>query len=300
MLKSMTGFGVAEAEQGDYKVAVELRSVNHRFLDIAVRLPRTLLAFEELLKRRVRERIERGRVSLTLTFESRAAAEKVEVNHALVQAYVNAGQQIATGLGFAGKVLEDASTVGPLMASVLAQPDVMSRTAVDLNKDRLQVLLLQCLDEAIKQADEMKGREGATLGVDLVKRLDNIESSMANVVKRAPQVAVEARDNMRVRLTKLLDGNNVDEARLAQEIAILADRTDITEECVRLASHLQQFRATIEAADQGARRMGFLLQEMHREVNTIGSKTSQLEVTSEVLLMKEEIEKLREQVQNLE
>jgi len=300
MLKSMTGFGVAEAEQGDYKVAVELRSVNHRFLDIAVRLPRTLLAFEELLKSRVRERIDRGRVSLTLTFESQAGAEKVEVNHVLVQAYVDAGQLIARELGFAGKVLEDASTVGPLMASVLAQPDVMSRIAVDLDKDRLQALLLQCLDEAIQQADEMKEREGATLGVDLVKRLNHIESSMGKVAQRAPQVAEDARDNMRARLEKLLEGTNVDEARLAQEIAILADRTDITEECVRLASHLQQFRATIDSADQGARRMGFLLQEMHREVNTIGSKTTQLEVTSEVLLMKEEIEKLREQVQNLE
>ena len=300
MLKSMTGFGVAEAEQGDYKVAVELRSVNHRFLDIAVRLPRTLLAFEESLKSRVRERIDRGRVSLTLTFESQAGAEKVEVNNVLVQAYVNAGQQIATGLGFAGKVLEDASTVGPLMAAVLAQPDVMSRTAVELDKERLQVMLMQCLDNAIQQADEMKEREGKTLGEDLVKRLNNIASSLAKVEERAPQVVEEARDATRARLAKLLEGTSVDESRLAQEIAMLADRTDITEECVRLASHLQQFRTTIEATDQGARRMGFLLQEMHREVNTIGSKTTQLEVTGEVLLMKEEIEKLREQVQNLE
>jgi uncharacterized protein (TIGR00255 family) len=187
-----------------------------------------------------------------------------------------------------------------MMASVLSQPDVMSRTAVELDMDRLQTMLLQCLDDAIRQADEMKGREGATLGQDLVKRLNNIASSLATVETRAPQVAEEARDGMRARLAKLLEGSNVDEARLAQEIAILADRTDITEECVRLASHLEQFRATIAATDQGARRMGFLLQEMHREVNTIGSKTTQLAVTSEVLLMKEEIEKLREQVQNLE
>jgi uncharacterized protein (TIGR00255 family) len=300
MLKSMTGFGVAEAEQGDYKVAIELRSVNHRFLDIAVRLPRTLLAFEELLKARVRECIDRGRVSLTLTFDAQSGAEKVEVNHALVQAYVSAGQQIATELGLAGPVLANAATIGPLMGSVLAQPDVMTRTAQDLDEKRLRALLLDCLDRAIQQADEMKQREGRTLGEDLGKRLDHLQASLENVEAHAPQVAVEARDALQVRLAKLLEGVSVDEARLAQEVAILADRTDITEECVRLASHLKQFRATMESPDQGARRMGFLLQEMHREVNTIGSKTAQLAVTSEVLLMKEEIEKLREQVQNLE
>lgn len=300
MLKSMTGFGVAEAEQGDYKVAVELRSVNHRFLDIAVRLPRTLLAFEEMLKARVRERIDRGRVSLTLTFDSQGGTEKVEVNHALVQAYVEAGQQIASELGLAGEVLANAATVGPLMGSVLAQPDVMTRTPQDLDEDRLRGLLVDCLDRAIHQADEMKQREGRTLGEDLGKRLDHLQASLAKVEQHAPQVAAEASESLRERLTKLLDGVSVDESRLAQEVAILADRTDITEECVRLASHLKQFRATIESPDQGARRMGFLLQEMHREVNTIGSKTAQLAVTSEVLLMKEEIEKLREQVQNLE
>ena len=300
MLKSMTGFGVAEAEQGDYKVAVELRSVNHRFLDIAVRLPRTLLAFEDVLKSRVRERVDRGRVSLTLTFDAKSGAEQLELNQTVVQAYVEAGQKIATDLGFSGDVLRDASTVGPLLATLLAQPEVMTRTAVEIDKEKLGALLLDCLDQAISQADEMKAREGRTLGEDLSKRLDILQGSLAEVETLAPRVPEEAKVALQARLSKLLDAGEVDEARLAQEVAILVDRSDITEECVRLASHLGQFRSTMESSEQGARRMGFLLQEMHREVNTIGSKTAQLEATHEVLRMKEEIEKLREQVQNLE
>jgi len=300
MLKSMTGFGVAEAEQGGYKVAVELRSVNHRFLDIAVRLPRTLLEFEDTLKSRVRERIDRGRVSLTLTFEAQSGAEKVELNHALVQAYVDAGQKIASKLGFDGDLLRDSATVGPLLATMLAQPEIMTRTAQEIDKKQLGVLLLDCLERAITQADEMKQREGKTLGEDLGKRLDLLQGSLNNIEKLAPLVPENARKTLQARLAKLLDAGEVDETRLAQEVAILVDRCDITEECVRLASHLGQFRSTMASSEQGARRMGFLLQEMHREVNTIGSKTAQLEATSEVLLMKEEIEKLREQVQNLE
>ena len=280
MLKSMTGFGVAEAEQGGYKVAVELRSVNHRFLDIAVRLPRTLLAFEDTLKSRVRERIDRGRVSLTLTFEAQSGAEQLELNQTLVQAYVDAGQQIASNLGFDGDLLRDSATVGPLLATMLAQPEIMTRTAQEIDKEQLGKLLLDCLDRAISQADEMKQREGKTLGEDLGKRLDLLQGSLTNIEKLAPLVPETARKTLQARLAKLLDAGEVDETRLAQEVAILVDRCDITEECVRLASHLGQFRCTMASSEQGARRMGFLLQEMHRVVNTIGSKTAQLEATS--------------------
>lgn len=299
MLKSMTGFGVAESESHGTKVSVELRSVNHRYLDVSLRLPRPLLAFEDTIKTRVRERIDRGRVSLSFSFESHEELDAVQLNEGLVKAYGGALRQLATRLGLK-ESLEDPAVVGPLLAAVLSQPDVLRRDYQEPATDVVKTLLLEVIDRAIDQANDMKAREGRSLGEDLGRRLDLLQESLHKVEQRAPKVPEEARTLLRARLGRLLEGTEVDPQRLAQEVAILADRSDITEECVRLGSHLQQFRATMESEEQGARRMGFLLQEMHREVNTIGSKTAQLEITHEVLRMKEEIEKLREQVQNLE
>lgn len=299
MLKSMTGFGVAETESHGTKIGVELRSVNHRYLDVSLRLPRPLLAFEDTIKTRVRERIDRGRVSLSFSFESREELEAVQLNEGLVRAYGGAMRQLATQLGLAS-TLEDPAVAGPVLAAVLSQPDVLRRDYQEPATDVVKTLILDVIDRAIDQANEMKTREGHSLGEDLSRRLGLLQESLEKVEKRAPTVPEEARSMLRVRLGRLLEGGEVEPQRLAQEVAVLADRSDITEECVRLGSHLQQFRAAMESSQQGARRMGFLLQEMHREVNTIGSKSSHLEITHEVLLMKEEIEKLREQVQNLE
>jgi uncharacterized protein (TIGR00255 family) len=299
MLRSMTGFGVAEAEQHGYKVSVELRSVNHRFLDVALRLPRALLVFEDTIKGRVRERIDRGRVTLSFEFESRNQLEDVTVNGALVAAYIGAGRQLAVQLGLKDG-FADPEVAGPILAAVLCQPDVLVRTFRAPDEEKLREMLLRCIDSAIDQANEMKEREGRTLGEDLARRLRALTASLEKVKQVAPGVPEESKAALRARLARLLEGGEVDAQRLAQEVAMLADRSDITEECVRLGSHLQQFHGCMDSPEQGARRMGFLLQEMHREVNTIGSKTGNLGIVNEVLRMKEEIEKLREQVQNLE
>ncbi len=300
MLKSMTGFGAAEAEGDGCRIHVELRAVNHRFLDIALRLPRPLLAFEDVIKSRLRQRIDRGRVSLNFGFETRDELEEIALNAPLVQAYIGASQQVAEQIGNRDAAISDPATVGSIVAAVLAQPDVLTRNMKDADADTVRALLADCIDQAADQADEMKEREGKALGEDLDRRLDLITESLKSVEVVAPRVPDEAKVTWRARLAKLTDGGEVDPQRLAQEVAILADRSDITEECVRLHSHLTQFSDTMRSPKQGARRMGFLLQEMHREVNTIGSKTGNLGITNEVLRMKEEIEKMREQVQNLE
>jgi len=299
MLRSMTGFGVAEVGGRGFKIAAELRSVNHRFLDIALRLPRALQIFEDEIKTRIRDRIDRGRISLTFTFEAQDEVEAVSLNEPLVSAYARAGREVAERLGltaFAG----DPAAAGPLIAVILSQPEVLTRTTRDLDESAVRTALFEVIDRSVAQADEMKRREGRALGADLQKRIAQISQSLQQVQKLAPLVPREAKVNLETRLRKLLDAGEVDPQRLAQEVALLADRSDITEECVRLDSHLRQFDETMKSADQGARRLGFLLQEMHREVNTIGSKTGNLEIIQEVLSMKEEIEKLREQVQNLE
>lgn len=299
MLRSMTGFGVTEVAGRGYKITAELRSVNHRFLDIALRLPRPLQNFEDEIKTRLRDRIDRGRLSLTFTFDAQEDVESVTLNENLVGAYVRAGREVAQRLGL-GALENDAAAAGPLIAAILAQPEVLSRTTRDLDEQALRAGLFECIDRVVTQADEMKRREGRALGEDLQKRITHVAASLARVKELAPSVPREAKVNLESRLRKLLEGGDVDPQRLAQEAALLADRSDITEECVRLDSHLHQFEDTMRSEEQGARRLGFLLQEMHREVNTIGSKTGNLEIIQQVLVMKEEIEKLREQVQNLE
>jgi len=298
MLRSMTGFGVAEVAGRGYKITAELRSVNHRFLDIALRLPRTLQAFEDEIKGRLRDRIDRGRISLTFGFELEADAERIELNESLVGAYVRAGREVAARIGL--PLEKDPAAAGPIIAAILAQPDVLTRVARDLDEDAVRHSLFESIDAVCAQADEMKQREGRALGADLVKRIDIVTAALERVQVLAPTVPQEVKNSLEARLRKLLDSSDVDPARLAQEAAVLADRSDVTEECVRLHSHLEQFGTTMRSEQQGARRLGFLLQEMHREVNTIGSKTGNLAILQEVLVMKEEIEKLREQVQNLE
>lgn len=296
----MTGFGVAEVAGRGYKVTAELRSVNHRFLDIALRLPRALQNFEDEIKTRLRDRIDRGRLSLTFTFEASEEIEGMALNEPLVSAYARAGRELATRLGLGDNFGKDPAAVGPLIAAILAQPDVLMRTARNLDESALRASLFECIDTVVTQADEMKRREGRALGEDLRKRIGIVAASLDRVRDLAPSVPREAKTALEARLRKILDAGDVDPQRLAQEAALLADRSDITEECVRLASHLQQFEHTMASDEQGARRLGFLLQEMHREVNTIGSKTGNLDIIQNVLVMKEEIEKLREQVQNLE
>ncbi len=299
MLRSMTGFGVSEAAGRGFKIAAELRSVNHRFLDIALRLPRALQIFEDEIKTRIRDRIDRGRISLTFTFEAQDEVEEIALNEPLVSAYTRAGREVAERLGLAA-FSSDPAAAGPLIAAILSQPEVLNRTTREMDENAVRTSLFEAIDRAVAQADEMKRREGRALGEDLQKRIAQIERSLQRVQQLAPLVPREAKASLEGRLRKLLDSGEVDPQRLAQEVALLADRSDITEECVRLASHLKQFDETMKSTDQGARRLGFLLQEMHREVNTIGSKTGNLEIIQEVLSMKEEIEKLREQVQNLE
>ena len=298
MLRSMTGFGVAETAGRGYKITAELRSVNHRFLDIALRLPRALQNFEDEIKGRIRERIDRGRISLTFGFEAQEEVEAVSLNEGLVGAYVRAGNEVAARLGLSFGT--DPAAAGPLIAAILSQPDVLTRTLRNLDEDALRASLFECIDAVCGQADEMKVREGKTLGVDLTKRLALIVGALERVRTLAPTVPNDVKTNLEARLKKLLESSDIDPARVAQEAALIADRADITEEVVRLTSHLGQFESTMRSKEQGARRLGFLLQEMHREVNTIGSKSTHLDILQHVIVMKEEIEKLREQVANLE
>lgn len=291
MIRSMTGFGSARAVAGPHELQVELRSVNNRFLDLQIRLPRELQWLEGELHERLRRTLSRGRISLQLALERSAAAEPPRVDPVALRAYLAALDEVAR---------EGGLTERGAAAQLLGLPGLFGGEDDGLDRDAARELVGRCLDEALAGLRQMKEREGRALEQALRASLDLIRESLGRVEARLPQVRAALRENLERRLQELTGELPVDEQRLAMEAAILVDRSDVTEEVVRLGSHLEQFGRVLDEGGEVSKKLGFLIQELLREGNTIGSKVQDLAVTREVLLIKEEIEKLREQIQNLE
>ena len=291
---SMTGFGNGEAAAGPVTVTVELRAVNHRFLDVSLKLPSALQFLELELRNRLKEKVARGRVTCaaSLTIDPAAAAPRLDP--ARVDTAIALLQETADRLEMHTQRPQEVR-----FEHLLSVPDLFTPALADLSRDELAAAFLSALDEAITGLQEMKRQEGEKLVREMLQRLDTITQSLAAVRQQAPRAAEEANRKLRERLTELLAGE-VDPQRLAQEAAFLADKANINEECERLGIHLQHYREALTSGGQVAKRLNFLLQEMHREVNTMGSKTSLMEVTQLVITMKDEVESLREQIQNLE
>ncbi len=291
MLISMTGFGTGEATSGGSTVAVEVRSVNHRFLDLAFKLPRVLQNRESDIKELVRARLARGRVTIAMSVESATAGRAVTINEAALEQYLGQLRDFARR----HKMDEHVSL------DVLMQlPEVVTVKEVEPGEDVLWPLVEQSLGQALDACLRMRLEEGRALERDLMERMALIENTVSTIEKMAPVVAKKQVEAMRKRVAQLAGDIKVSEERIAAEIVMLADRTDITEELTRLKSHLSQFNKTISDGGEVSKRMTYLLQEMHREATTIGSKAADPEVIQHVVVLKEETEKLREQVQNLE
>ncbi len=291
MLISMTGFGTGEATSGGSTVAVEVRSVNHRFLDLAFKLPRVLQNRESDIKELVRARLARGRVTIAMSAESATAGRAVTINEAALEQYLGQLRDFARR----HKMDEHVSL------DVLMQlPEVVTVKEVEPGEDVLWPLVEQSLGQALDACLRMRLEEGRALERDLMERMALIENTVSTIEKMAPVVAKKQVEAMRKRVAQLAGDIKVSEERIAAEIVMLADRTDITEELTRLKSHLSQFNKTISDGGEVSKRMTYLLQEMHREATTIGSKAADPEVIQHVVVLKEETEKLREQVQNLE
>ncbi|MDR7556743.1 MAG: YicC/YloC family endoribonuclease [Armatimonadota bacterium] len=289
----MTGFGAAAVSVPGGRLAVEMRSINHRFSEIQIRLPRELAGLEDRIRALVTARILRGRVEVSVTREDagrRARVVRADVD--LAAAYARALRDLAHAVGAAGEVTIDHLT---------ALPDVIrvdeDRPALDAVWPPLEEAVRTALDALVA----MRAAEGRRLADDVLARLEVLERAAETVAARSRVVVQAYRDRLRARLGELLGEVPVDEARIAMELAIVADRADITEELVRLRSHLAQFRETVLGEDGAlGRKLEFLLQEMGREVNTLGAKANDLEITRQVIAMKAELESLREQVQNVE
>ena len=297
---SMTGYAQARGEQNGWAIRVSVKSVNHRFLDVRFRLPEGFDVYELRLRQIVRDKIHRGHVDVNVNVQPGASAP-VQVNRDLLQTYLQAADELRRKMG---------GTTELDVVSLLRLPGVIGGLApplpeTDEEQDQLGQTLDGCLREALTKLDEMRRAEGRHLAEDLRTRVDHIGEQTEKVRELARALTPAFARRLQVRLKELLNGTGIEPARLAQEAALLAERSDISEELDRLRSHLQQFAKLLDGAGELGKKLDFLLQEMHREANTMLSKTPGVEsealaITGLSLEIRAEIEKLREQVQNIE
>ena len=290
-MQSMTGYGRGLICEDGREMTVEVKSVNHRFLDISFRLARPIAFLDDAVRAGVAARLARGHVDVFVNYlNHREDAHQVRVDTQLAKAYQQAAFELSETLGVKNDL--------PL-SEYMRMPDVLTVEASEEDQDVVRALFLRALNLALDELIAMRGREGNSLRGDMLTKLDAIDALRGKIALRAPMVVEEYRAKLSQRLSALLSGE-IDEARFATEVAIFADRAAIDEELVRMNSHIAQLRATVELSEPVGRKLDFLVQELNREVNTIGSKASDAEIAGCVVAAKGEIEKLREQVQNIE
>ncbi|HWP02449.1 MAG TPA: YicC/YloC family endoribonuclease [Gemmatimonadaceae bacterium] len=285
----MTGFGTAEGLLGQAKVAVDARSVNHRFFNLTLRLPSELSRWEAEVREIVRRHVSRGHVTVAIRLE-RDSLGAVVVDEQRFASYVELLRRLRERYRLAGEVD---------LATVLALPDVFTSAAFG---DEVQQGLVRLVESALRAMNRSRESEGRALASAIAEHVAKVEAALERIEKRAPERLVEQRDRLREHVRQLASGVAIDEQRLALEIALLAERLDVTEEATRLRTHVAAFRQVLDAerGEPVGKRLGFLLQEMLRETNTLGAKACDASITGEVISIKEEIERIREQVENLE
>jgi uncharacterized protein (TIGR00255 family) len=292
MIKSMTGYGRSETVCQDKSIVVEVKSVNHRFLEILLRTPSALFPMEMQYKKKITEKFKRGRIEVFIKFEGEGSeTSKINFNPEIARAYYD----------LLNRMKDEFKLESPVTLQTLAGfRDIFSPPAeTQLDADFLNHVEKTFL-EALDIMTGMRQEEGVALFQDMQMRLKSIGKIVENIKLRSPEVVLEYQKRLSERVKELTDGYTLDEARLAQEVAIMADKTDITEEIVRLNSHISQFATLLQSDDAEGRKIDFLLQEMNREINTIGSKAGDVAIVREVIEVKSELGKLREQAQNIE
>ena len=293
MVKSMTGYGRAEETVNGCTITVELRSVNNRYLDCNIRIPRLYLFAEDSIKSRVQNTISRGKVDVFVTLDGAGAEEvRVSVNRPLAQQYVNALGELAQLCGAA------AYRITP---ETLARfPEVLMAEKAEADVEEKARDICRVLDLALADFDQMRSREGQRLEEDILSRARTIEELVGRVEERSPQTVSEYRAKLEARMNEVLANTQLDPARILTEAAIFADKVAVDEETVRLRSHIGQLRTMLDKGGAVGRKLDFLIQEFNREANTIGSKCSDIDIARHVVDIKAEIEKIREQIQNME
>ncbi|PLX87853.1 MAG: YicC family protein [Desulfuromonas sp.] len=291
MIKSMTGYGRGRAQIDDIAFSVEIRAVNHRYGDVSIKAPRLLMPYESDIKKRIGAVLKRGKIDLFISQEPTDAAVAVPVlNKPVANAYLQVFEEMRQTYNL---------SQGGALDLLVAQKDVLVMQESSVDESQLQTCLNRALDEALSALLLMREREGEATRVDMAERLELMADMLNLVEERAPQVPLEWQQKLQERLARYGE-EAADPQRVAQEIALFADRCDICEELVRFRSHLDQFADLLDAAEPVGRQMDFLIQELNRETNTMGSKSNDAELTRQVVAIKAELEKIREQVQNIE
>lgn len=292
MMKSMTGYGRGKWEEGSKRIEAEMKSFNHRYLDVFPHLPRRLNPLEGQVRNFIKQRLSRGRIDVYVKInESSEAQQRLELDWPFVQEVHLALKALQERFNLPGEIrLETLAGFKEIFTKKEVEPD--------LEKEWIEVRA--ALEEALAALEAMRSTEGNVLTEDLTRRLDLIAKTAEAVRERAPAVLAAVRDRLGQRVKELVGGMELDEGRLAQEVAYLAERSDITEELVRIHSHLTQFRDLLKSEEPVGRKMEFLLQEVNREVNTIASKANDAQISQMATGMKSEVEKIREQIQNVE
>lgn len=292
MIKSMTGYGSASGSAQGFNISVELKSVNNRFLDTSVRMPRSFMFAEDTVKSAVQRHISRGKVDVFVTVDSAGTDEVcVKVNEALLKGYVTAVKHIAEEYG----LNDDVSAM-----SVARFPEVLTVEKADIDTEAVAAAIRELTELALEDFDKMRLREGEKLRDDVLSRLQTIDALVTTVERSAPETVKAYRSRLEQKMQEVLGTAGIDESRILAEAAIFADHIAVDEETVRLRSHMSQLRQMVEGSSPTGRKIDFLVQEFNREANTIGSKCQNSDIAHTVVDLKSEIEKIREQIQNIE
>ena len=292
MVKSMTGYGRAREMRNGRDITVEVRSVNNRYLDCTVKMPRAYIFAEDRMKARVQQAISRGKVDVFVTIDASAAdAAVVAVNEPLARGYYDALTRLKTMFDLSGDITPE----------VLAKfPDVLAVTKAEEDVEAIAADICAVLDDALAAYNAMRAVEGEKLAADVAGRITTIEAVVGKVEERSPQTVAAYRQRLEAKMQEVLQSTTIDESRILTEAAIFADKIAVDEETVRLRSHIAQLQAMLVSGEPVGRKLDFLIQEVNRECNTIGSKCNDLTIAQDVVNMKAEVEKIREQVQNIE
>lgn len=291
-MKSMTGFGRAKLEKNNRIYNIEIKSVNHKYNDITVKLPRSLSYIEDKIKKEISANIARGKIDIYISFENYSEEGKqVILNEELVDEYIKQWKSLAEKYNFKMDI--------PI-TEITKLPDVLTLKQTEDKENVIENELLECLKEAINQFTKMREQEGNKIKEDLLIRISKIETEVENISEYSTRLVEEYVVKLEERIKEILKVDIVDQARLAMEVVIYADKCSVEEELTRLRSHIEQFKTLLEETKPVGKKIDFLIQEMNRETNTIGSKSGSLEITNLVINIKTELEDIREQIQNIE
>ena len=292
MIRSMTGYGKSTLSVDGREYQMEIKSVNHRYLDISVKMPKTISYLEDTIKKQISEKIKRGKVDVFVTFENNSQeGRSIQINKELAKMYIKQLKELAEE----EKILSNIEVM-----DIAKIPDILTVKA-DEDDEKIKEEIIQTTQEAVNKIIEMKSIEGSKIEQDLLARIDNIENKIEEISKKSTGLIEEYVVKLEKRIKEILKTEEIDKSRLAQEVVIYADKCSVEEEITRLRSHIYQFKSLITDQNETiGKKLDFIIQEMNRETNTIGSKANNLEITNGVIDIKTELEDIREQVQNIE